>query len=133
MKVYDCFSFFNEIDLLEIRLLLLNDIVDKFVIVELNKTHRGEDKKYNFPEYKDRFQPYRDKIIYIQPEEVPVYKGAGDWTIENFQRNCIMRGLHNCEPEDMIIISDLDEIPNPYILKNLSQIHVELNYRLIVK
>ncbi len=126
MAIYDCFTFFNEIDLLKIRLSLLDSIVDKFVIVELNKTHRGKEKEYNFLNHQGEFKKYKDKIIYITAENIPKYNGTGDWTIENFQRNCIMRGLNSCQPEDIIIISDLDEIPNPEVIKNLHSCHANM-------
>lgn len=125
--IYDCFTFFNEIDLLMIRLQLLDEYVDYFVIVEMNKTQRGVKKEFNFEKHKDEFKDYKEKIIYIKVDNPPTYSGIyGDWKLENFQRNCIMRGLDECGPEDIVIISDLDEIPNPYILANLENIDVSL-------
>jgi len=126
MAVYDCFTFFNEIDLLKIRLSMLDSIVDKFVIVELNKTYRGKEKEYNFLKHQSEFKRFKDKIIYITAEDIPKSSGSGDWTIAHFQRNCIMRGLNCCQPEDIIIISDLDEIPNPEIIKNLHSHHANI-------
>ncbi len=126
MAIYDCFTFFNEIDLLKVRLSLLGSVVDKFVIVELNRTHRGKKKEYNFLNHQNEFERFKDKIIYVTAEDIPRYSGTGDWTIENFQRNCIMRGLSSCQPEDIIIISDLDEIPNPWIIKNLHSCHANI-------
>lgn len=116
-RIYDCFTFFNEIELLMMRLDSLYDYVDYFVIVELNQTHRGVPKEYNFLKYRHFFEKYIDKIIYIQPENVPQYGGDGDYTIENFQRRRIMDGLVHCEMQDVICVSDLDEIPNPKILQ----------------
>lgn len=118
--IYDCFTFYNELDLLKIRLEILNPYVDKFVIVELNKTFRGLNKPLNFQLHIDEFEKYIDKIIYITPDDIPEYKGDGDWTIENFQRNSIMLGLKGCKPDDIIMVSDLDEIPAPDIFKNSS-------------
>lgn len=127
MKIFDCFTFYNEIELLKIRLEILNPYVDKFVIVELNKTHRGIDKDLNFKKHINEFLKYMDKIIYIVPDKVPDYKGEGDWTIENFQRNSIMLGLKECQPDDIIMISDLDEIPNPQIFKDCSAVKYHLS------
>ena len=112
MTIYDCFTFFNEIDLLKLRLEMLDHVVDKFVIVETNKTFHGIDKPYNFINHKNEFYKYLNKIIYINPDDIPIYKGDGDWDIEYYSRNSIMKGLTKCEPDDIIIVSDIDEIPN---------------------
>jgi beta-1,4-mannosyl-glycoprotein beta-1,4-N-acetylglucosaminyltransferase len=66
MKIFDCFTFFNELDLLEFRLKLLSDHVDQFVIAESNITHSGQPKPFHFEENKTRFAPWLDKIIYLQ-------------------------------------------------------------------
>jgi beta-1,4-mannosyl-glycoprotein beta-1,4-N-acetylglucosaminyltransferase len=117
--IYDCFSFFNELDLLEIRLNVLNDVVDKFVLVEATKTHSGKDKPLFFKEHKERFKAFQDKIIHIIVDEYPSFKTA--WTFENHQRNNILRGLKDAKPEDVIMISDLDEIPCPQAVKIQAQ------------
>jgi len=113
MKIYDCFTFFNELELLDLRLMTLNDIVDKFVLVEANKTHTGKPKEFVFEQNKYRFENYIDKIIYIKVDDLPDYSIDNVWIAENFQRNCIERGLSSAKTGDKIIISDLDEIPNP--------------------
>ncbi len=115
--IYDCFTFFNELDLLEIRLNILNDIVDKFVIVEMNKTFTGENKSLYYQENKARFNKFDGKIIHVIVDDCPETDNA--WALENYQRNCISRGLKNCQSDDIIMISDLDEIPNPEIIANL--------------
>lgn len=115
LMIYDCFTFFNELDILEIRLNILNDYVDKFVVVEATKTHQGNDKKCLFEENKHRYKKFLDKIIYVKVEDFP--SGISQWTIENYQRNAIMRGLANCNYDDIILISDVDEIPNPKLIK----------------
>lgn len=136
MAVYDCFTFFNELKLLELRLELLYEIVDYFVIVELDKTQKGENKRYNLEENYERFTKYRDKIIYIKATDAPYIdketvstRGRKDesWNIERYQRNCIIKGLQNCKDDDLIIISDLDEIPNPNVIKRLDDYSVSFN------
>lgn len=112
MKIYDCFTFFNELDLLEIRLNILNDKVDYFVLVEATKTHSSLDKELYYQNNKARFKEFAHKIIHVVVSDMPEVKNGNRWDLENFQRNAIMRGLTNCEPNDVIIISDLDEIPN---------------------
>ncbi len=116
--IYDCFSFFNELDLLEIRLNVLSDVVDRFVLVESRKTHTGIDKPLYFEESKERFEPFLDKIIHIVVDDFPVPPDGytprqASWMRENHQRNCILKGLADAKPSDLILISDLDEIPSP--------------------
>lgn len=112
--IYDCFLFFNEFELLELRLHELNTIVDKFVLVESNKTFSGLSKPLYFTENQKQFSKFADKIIHIVVDGMP----SGDnprshWLREKYQRNSIARGLVNCHPQDIIIVSDLDEVPNP--------------------
>lgn len=116
--IYDCFSFFNELDLLEIRLNILKDVVDKFVLVEASVTHTGKPKPFYFEENRGRFAAFDDKIIHVKVDDF----SAADctrtpreraWAIENLQRNSIVKGLVGANPDDSIIISDLDEIPSP--------------------
>ena len=114
--VYDCFAFFNELDLLELRLGELNNVVDKFVLVEARFTHQGKEKILYFDENKTRFQSYHDKIIHIIVDEIPEHCKLSDnpsIAFENFQRTCIEHGLRNATGEDCIIVSDLDEILKP--------------------
>ena len=121
MKIYDCFTFFNEFELLELRLETLYDAVDYFVIVEANKTHNNEPKPFNFLERRNDYRKYFPKIMYVPMEVDMEFKGDGDWAIENAQRNEIMRGLTDAEPDDLIFISDLDEIPSPYVVERIMQ------------
>lgn len=127
MKIYDCFTFFNELDILELRLDVLNPYVDYFVLVECSKTQHGEDKPFYFYDNRERYEKYKDKIIYVQVNDAPEYRGETDMGIENFQRNCIMRGLvTHCRPDDYVIVSDVDEIPNPAVLTDLPDREVDL-------
>jgi hypothetical protein len=108
-KIYDCFTFYNEYDLLDIRLDLLYNHVDYFVIVEANQKFTNTPKTWNFDA--SRYLHYADKIIYIQVEDMP--NSANPWDNEHHQRNAIMRGLEDAEDNDIIIISDCDEILRP--------------------
>jgi len=108
--IYDCFSFFNELDLLEIRLNVLKDAVDKFVLVEAGETHAGNPKPLYFKENEARFAEFKDRIIYVCIEKFPEICKT-DWGRENYQRNAIAEGLKNAKDDDTILISDLDEIP----------------------
>lgn len=109
--IFDCFIFFNEFELLEIRLNELNDVVDKFVLVEATKTHQGKDKPLYFEENKKQFSDFLNKMIHIAVSDYP--KRANPLQLEYHQRNKISEGLNACLPEDQIIISDIDEIPRP--------------------
>lgn len=113
MQIFDCFTFFNELELLDLRLMVLYDYVDHFVLVEANKTHTGKPKEFIFEQNKDMFYDYLDKIIYIKVEDLPDYSRDNIWLAENFQRMCINRGLTKANKGDKIIVSDVDEIPNP--------------------
>ena len=107
-KVYDCFNFFNEFELLEVRLHELNDYVDKFVLVECCETHNGKPKKFYFEENKERFAKFKDKIIHVKVTEPFAAKKV--FARERHQRTQILRGLKDAKPDDIIFISDLDEI-----------------------
>ena len=126
MKIFDCFMFFDEEMLLDFRLNHLNDYVDKFVIVESTYTHSGEKRKLLFDI--NKFQKFKNKISYIVVDKEPegiskVLENDNDETKnskyilnaakrENFQRDNIHKGLKNADLKDIILISDLDEIPN---------------------
>lgn len=120
-KVYDCFLFNDEIDLLEIRLDLLFNHVDFFVIAESNQTFTSLPKPLHYKINQDRFKKYTDKIIYLQlPANIP---NVNAWDNEYFQRNCLKLPLSKCSNSDIIMISDVDEIINPQ----------EIKLRLIIK
>ncbi len=106
----DSFSFFNELDLLELRLNELYDHVDFFVLVEATKTQSGLDKPLYFEINKARYQKFLKKIIHVKVSEFP----QGDaWSKDIYQRRCIAYGLGHLRvgADDIIMISDLDEIP----------------------
>jgi beta-1,4-mannosyl-glycoprotein beta-1,4-N-acetylglucosaminyltransferase len=121
----DAFPFFNELDILEIRLAYLNDIVDYFVLVEASKTQSLLDKPFHYELNQDRFHPYKDKIIHVKVEDYP---DSGGWAMEHFQRNCIVRGLGRFKTDDLLMISDVDEIPNKIeIAKQMLMASINLN------
>ncbi|MBQ7943830.1 MAG: glycosyl transferase GT17 family protein [Lachnospiraceae bacterium] len=108
--VYDCFQFFNELDILKIRLHVMSPIVDKFVISEATETFSGMKKPLYYEENKEMFAEFADKIIHVVVDDTP----QGDTHArDTFQKNAVTRGLKDCTDEDIIIFSDLDEIPNP--------------------
>ena len=114
MAIYDCFQYFNEDHILDMRLNILNEYVDYFVISESTKTHQGEEKKLNFNI--NNFKKFKNKIIYIvadyeKKEEVQNHKG-GESLVEQHQRNSLAKGLLGANDNDLIILSDSDEIPD---------------------
>ena len=127
IKIFDCFIFYNELDLLLYRLSILDCQVDYFVIVEATHTFIGKEKNLIFNENKGLFQQFMHKIIHIIVEDLP-YKYPNidctknqQWINEHFQRSAISRGLDliTILDDDIIILSDLDEIPDPSILSNI--------------
>ena len=130
MKIIDCFTFFNELDLLEFRLKMLDPYIAHFVIAESNLTHSGDTKPYNFEENKKRFEPWLHKIIYIplkQSVEGLLFKKgeatynpeSASWKLENEQRNALTAATAIAGNDDLVIISDLDEIPDPVLLQKI--------------
>ena len=131
MNIYDCFMYFDEDLLLDLRLNYLNKYIKKFVITEATYTHNGNQKKLNFNI--NNFRKFKDKIEYIvvdtQPENIlKLTEGEtkdkrGEKLILNgmardyFQRESLAKGLKEATSDDLILISDLDELPN---LKNLN-------------
>jgi beta-1,4-mannosyl-glycoprotein beta-1,4-N-acetylglucosaminyltransferase len=118
MKIIDCFNYFDEDKILDLRLNILNDYVDQFVIVEAKEDHQGNKKKLNFKI--NNFRKFSKKINYIIQNKIEIDKNliikknwAKDHLRDQSQRNYIIKGLKNTSDEDWIIISDIDEIPNP--------------------
>ena len=112
VQVVDAFVFFNELDILEIRLAELYDVVDLFILVEATHTHKGDPKPLYYAESRQRFARYFDKIRHIVVGDLP--RGAGlpaIWRREMTQRQRIADGLHDVPDDAIVLISDLDEIP----------------------
>lgn len=119
MKIYDCFTFFNEFELLELRLKELYNHVDYFVIVEANRTFQNKPKPLHFQENKDQFAPWADKIIHCAVDDMP--KNTDTWGRERHQRDAIVRAVSDADPDDIILIGDADEIPRAETVEHLKQ------------
>jgi len=132
--IVDGFIFFNELDILKIRLEELYPVVDRFVLVESDQTFRGNTKPYIFEENKKRFQPYLDKVMHIMLTDSNMYSSdptRSPWEREKWQRNQISLGLQDLGDNDIVIISDVDEIPKREIIPSISpQISVTLSMRM---
>lgn len=118
MKIYDCFPFFNELDLLEMRLEELYDVVDFFVLVEAQTTFSGKPKPLYYQKNQDRFRRFADKIIHVVVSDFPPV--GSKWAIERYQRDQLRRGLIDAKPEDLIILSDVDEIPRRNVISAIT-------------
>ena len=105
--IIDGFTFFNEYDLLDLRLKILYDYVDLFVITEGNRTFAGNKKPFNYKMFKGRYDWAKDKILY-QTVDLPE-KGAS-WNREYQQRNAIISSLNECADDDILIMGDVDEL-----------------------
>jgi len=136
MKIIDCFIFYNEVDLLNYRLHILHEIVDYFVIVESTHTFVGKEKPLFFEINKHLFDFCKDKIIHIIVDDFPyIYPNCDichnhQWKNEEFQRNQIKRGIDQIvvNEDDIIIISDLDEIPDPFTLQKIKSCIVNVDF-----
>ena len=113
MKVIDCFTFFDEEIVLDLRLNILHPYVDKFIITEGKYDHRGNSRDLVFN--KNKFKNFEDKIEYIIVDDYPDLKDP--WSMLRHQRNIITKFLNRYEDNDFIMISDVDEIPNPIAIK----------------
>lgn len=118
--IIDCFPFFNELEVLDLRLNILNPYVDKFILVESSKTQSYIDKPYYFEENKHLYSKFLDKIVHVKMDKFPQETA---WALENFQRNYIFKGLTELKltVNDIIAISDVDEIWNPFFLNEIKE------------
>lgn len=156
MKIFDSFRFFNELDLLELRLNILNDVVDYFVLTESPFTISGSEKPLYYLENKDRFSQFNDKIIHNVTEEIPndftdyldkkhyhtayrdidvcsntpFYQIPIRYQRDIYARNCTAYGLVKAgvTDDDLVITSDADEIANPKLLDDLNWFDSDNHY-----
>ena len=122
IKIVDCFSFFDELKMLSFRLKELNEVVDYFVLVESTLSHSGEVKELIYQNNKHLFEEYNHKVIYMLVDDMPGGKENSDaWVREAFQREYMVKGVDvlNLKETDLIIIGDVDEIPNTDLLKQI--------------
>ena len=114
MAIYDCFQYFNEDHMVELRLNILSNQVDYFVISESTKTHQGIEKKLNFNI--NNFSKFKDRIKYIVADYDKLKNfekhTGGESPIEQHQRNSLIEGIKDADSNDLIILSDSDEIPD---------------------
>ena len=114
MAIYDCFQYFNEDHIVDLRLNILNEYIHKFVIVESTVDHQGKVKKLHFDI--NKHLKFKKKINYIivddTPDQIKKPHVGGESLVEKHQRNSIVKGLDKADDNDLVILSDVDEIPN---------------------
>ena len=114
MAIFDCFQYFNEDHIADLRFNILNEFVDKFIIVESTVNHQGKPKELHFDI--NRYRKFKHKINYIVVDDTPVELKkphiGGESLVERHQRNSLLKGLSSAKDNDLIIISDVDEIPD---------------------
>lgn len=108
--IVDAFMFYNELDILEYRLTLLDPYVDLFVLVESEVTHIGTTKDLIFEQNKERFSKWIPKIRHVIARDMP--KDENPWSREKYQRHCVLDGLEGVPDDAIVMISDVDEIPD---------------------
>lgn len=116
--IFDCIPFFNELDILKLRMQILSPIVDYFVLEESTVTFSGEPKEMVFAKNRQLFAEFADKIRYVAVEDSPM-EGVTTHERDKYQKNQLIRALSDAKAEDIIIFSDVDEIPNPKTLERL--------------
>ena len=114
-KIYDCITFFNENFITNLRFEIINQQVDYFIICESLYDHKSNKKDLNFIL---RNKKFKDKVIHLVLDE-PFNSKNNAWENQSFQREYIFNALKVADPDDLIMFSDPDEIPNPKILKDI--------------
>ena len=128
-KIYDCITFFDENLQVNLRINILNEYVDKFVICESRFDHKGKPKDLNFNI--EKLNKFKHKIIYLILEEQ--FPNTSDpWKMQAYQRDFLLKNLKEANPDDYIFFSDPDEIPNPKILINFElKKNMEYSYKIV--
>ena len=115
-RIIDCITFYDENLLTNARFEILKDVVDKFIVCESMFDHSGNPKKVNFVLKNKNFLNKVEHIVIKENFPKPIKP----WNNEKIQREYILKSLSNYDPEDYILYSDSDEIPNPSALRNLN-------------
>lgn len=131
-KIVDCFTFYNEFELLEYRLEIMYPVVDNFIIVEATRTFAGKEKPLYLKNNRHNFRKYADKIVHVTDDGlvIPNVEFGEQWLNEMHQRNSIDMGIQMLELSlnDLIIISDVDEIPDPLEISRLRDENIPIIY-----
>ena len=115
MKIFDCFPYFNERELLELRIKLLYDVVDKFIICEANRTHEGKSKEFTAKKILEQLGLFTDKVTVIEVKIPSKAEVENNWVRENMQRDALTSQVQDYDT--VCIVTDLDEIMDPNFVK----------------
>ena len=118
-KVFDCFLYNGELDVLCIRLNELREVVHRFVVVESDTTFSGQPKTVSFDPLEPRIAAFAENIRHVVINDMP--KGDDPWRREAWQRDAILRGVPDADATDLIVMSDVDEIPRAATIRELAQ------------
>jgi len=118
-KVFDCFLYNGELDVLSIRLQELREVVHRFIVVESDTNFSGTRKTVTFNPLERVIAPFAEKIRYVVVTDMP--STDDPWQREAWQRNAILRGVPDAEPSDLVLVSDVDEIPRATTVQNMAQ------------
>lgn len=130
--IYDCFTFYNELELLKLRFEELYDVVDFFVLAEGETSFTGNPKLLYFAENIQEFEKYNDKIIHLIVKDFSSLTGdknTDHWNREIHSRDYMMEALKNCQEDDIIFISDVDEIPRATCVVEIEKYLEEMSAR----
>lgn len=128
MRIVDCFTFFDELDMLNLRLHELEHVVDLFVLAEGTRTFSNQTKSLVFEENKRLFERFLPQIRHIVVDDMPMDEHrANAWKREFHQRNALERGLSDLANEDLVMLSDVDELPHPEILQMIREGLIEID------
>jgi beta-1,4-mannosyl-glycoprotein beta-1,4-N-acetylglucosaminyltransferase len=119
MKIYDCFTYYNEEDMAKIRFQELSDVVDYFVVVESSQTFTGKPKPFYFDDLSSSTDQWKEKIIRIKIDFPDGLKTS--WEREFYQRNAIAQIVDRLDDSDVVVISDADEIVKSSLLKKITE------------
>lgn len=117
MNILDCVTYFDEDIILELRLNILNDHITKFIITEGEYDHRGNKRKLNFDI--NKYEKFKDKIIYLPVRDFPILDDP--WKMLQYQRNYAMKEIKKYNNDTFILVSDIDEIPNPERIRDFTK------------
>ena len=133
-KIVDCVMFYNELDMLEFRLEYLSDSVDFFVISEATRTHVGKEKPLFLRENLKRFERHLKKMVIVECDDLEEYDPSlNAWINESRHRQSISKGVDRLglDPSDVILVSDVDEIPDAEILSDIRKSGIDGLHSLV--
>ena len=116
--IWDCFLFHDEVEMLECRLTELDEIVDRFVLIEGDATFQGKPKHSIYLDNQSRFAPWKDRIVPVFASLRKSWKGS-TWELEGLSREAMAHPLAHASDDDLVLVSDVDEIPKAEVVRDV--------------